>query len=182
MMGYPLRHVGCWFGLACLALAAGPVIAADELTARLSLCRGIADVTLRATCYDRFTDSLTARTAPAPQAAASAAAPSTAARTAPPRVAARAPAPGFGADSLPREQREAEEEEGEMSATVAEVTRDPRGFALITLDNGQVWRQTEGLPSRVKQSSAVTIKPGLLGSYFLVSDSPRESYRVRRMQ
>jgi hypothetical protein len=55
-----------------------------------------------------------------------------------------------------------------ISATVASVERRREGHFVVTLDNGQVWVQSE-LNSRadVRVGDLVTVRRGALGSYLL---------------
>jgi hypothetical protein len=96
----------------------------------------------------------TAATAPAP---ASASAPALATATRPPR-----PQP--------------------ISAQVVAIANESPGIVTITLDNGQVWEQTETRAGfRVLLHHGVTIAPGVFGSYLLTTDDHRTA-RVRRIR
>jgi hypothetical protein len=68
-------------------------------------------------------------------------------------------------------------------STLASVLYDGQGAFVVTLQNGQVWRQmdAEMAPKvRLKVGAHVTITPGALWSYNLkTNDSPR-SYKVER--
>lgn len=57
-----------------------------------------------------------------------------------------------------------------VAMTVSSLRRVPTGEFVVTMDNGQVWTQTEiNSKARIRAGSAVTIKRGLLGSYRLVT-------------
>ncbi len=62
-------------------------------------------------------------------------------------------------------------------ATVVRVVPRPHGEQAFVLDNGQTWEQAESMESLdVKLHDTVSIKPGILGAFFL--STPR-SQRVR---
>jgi hypothetical protein len=62
-------------------------------------------------------------------------------------------------------------------ATVVRVVPRPHSEQAFVLDNGQTWEQTESMENLdVKLHDTVTIKPGILGAFFL--NTPR-SQRVR---
>jgi hypothetical protein len=89
---------------------------------------------------------------------------------------------GFG---KPPPAREAEVKE--ISATVAEFSRTPRGRAVFILDNGQVWRQIDSDSTEVRDPPAgramrVTIGTGALGSYNLAIEGRAGSVKVRRLK
>lgn len=68
-----------------------------------------------------------------------------------------------------------------ISSRVSAVKLQPRGELVLTLDNGQVWQQTEAIPGfPVTQGDVVAIKTGALGSYRLVAPSGRVT-RVTRV-
>jgi hypothetical protein len=160
-----------------IALAAFATLAAEaaELPPALKACRTIAEDSARARCYDRLIDEAN----PPPQTSrASPAAP----------VAAPAPIPAaqaqrFGEHDLPRAQRPAEPAEpDEIVAKVTTITRDTHGRVTVTLDNGQTWRQAENDAITVRVGNSVTIKRGLMGAFYLVPETTRRSYQVRRLQ
>lgn len=128
---------------------------------------------------------------PTPQAAVPVARPTTSAQTAPTRSPAPpartasvpTPAPQFGDDSLPAERRaQAKSDDDHMRAKISQVKKDRYGNAVVTLDNGQVWRQTEGITFNAPTGSDIVIKKGMLGSYFLAMADGNRSVRVKRVQ
>ncbi len=69
-----------------------------------------------------------------------------------------------------------------ITARVASATRQASGRYLITLENGQVWLQTEDeLGFRPRNGSSVSIKRGLLGSYWMTADK-YYAVAVRRLR
>ena len=60
---------------------------------------------------------------------------------------------------------------------------DGQGAFVITLQNGQVWRQTDaevGAKVRFRIGTTVTIKPGALSSYNLQAGDNNHIYKVQR--
>lgn len=68
-----------------------------------------------------------------------------------------------------------------ITARVLSVTRIKSGQFIVTLDNGQTWRQGEGESyAPLDADETVTIKKAALGSYILITSGGR-SIRVRRV-
>lgn len=60
------------------------------------------------------------------------------------------------------------EEVESVSSTVAGALRDGLGAWLVTLENGQVWRQTDSMRlRRIRRGDEATVRRGALGGYFL---------------
>jgi hypothetical protein len=176
---------------ACLvALATGPASAADELRLALDNCRSLANDGERLACYDRAAGRILAQ---APEPAATAATPAAAAPAAATAATATVAAPSPGdADNFGRERALAAEEAkrkeqetraiGELSANVTDIDTRVDGLMTITLDNGQVWRQTRpDSMFRLKTGDPIRIQPGAMKSFILSGPSNR-STRVSRVQ
>jgi hypothetical protein len=70
----------------------------------------------------------------------------------------------------------------QLQAQVTKVSTKPHGELVVTLENGQVWTETQtSSGARVKAGDRVTIKPGALGSFLLVAPNGR-SARVTRVR
>lgn len=174
-------------------LAVGPASAADEIRAELDTCRSLANDSERLACYDRAAGRILAKTA-APEPAPSAAAPVTAAPAATgPAAAATAAVSTSGAEDnfgrervLAAEETKRKEEQtraiGELSAIATDIDTRMDGLMTITLDNGQVWRQTRpDSMFRLKTGDRVKIQPGAMKS-FILSGPSNKSTRVSRVQ
>lgn len=60
----------------------------------------------------------------------------------------------------------------ELTAHLASVSRNLAGRAVFTLDNGQVWRQSESRASfEARTGDAVKISRGGMGSFWLSTDT-----------
>jgi hypothetical protein len=75
----------------------------------------------------------------------------------------------------------------EISATVVEFARTLRGKALFILDNGQVWRQTDGDSTVLRDPAAgapmkVTIATGAFTSYNLTIEGRNGLIKVVRVK
>jgi len=83
--------------------------------------------------------------------------------------------------------RKAHEQSGEsaksqiLKAQIVGVSERARGELVITLDNGQIWAQTQASFARVKPTDTVTIEQGVLGA-FILSTSTHSSMKVRRIR
>lgn len=69
----------------------------------------------------------------------------------------------------------------EITAAIAELREGVTGY-VVTLDNGQVWRQTEvrTLPP-VRVGDAVTIRKGLMGGYRMTFHRQQRTIAVKRV-
>ena len=67
-------------------------------------------------------------------------------------------------------------------STLSRVQYDNRGAFIVTLDNGQVWRQVnvEGGKAPLRMGTRVSITPGVLWTYNLKSADDARSYKVER--
>ena len=69
----------------------------------------------------------------------------------------------------------------ELTAHLASVSRNSAGRAVFTLDNGQVWRQSETRASfEARAGDAVKISRGAMGSFWLSTDT-HNCTRVERV-
>ena len=189
-------------GLAFASLLTAGAVQAQTLD--FGSCVRIEDLSARLACYDRAAGRAPAAAPAATQAApapAPASAPRAAAATAtvpvPPAPSPRMPADpvaGFGAQSVPGNRDDAltaakvqkREEQAalpkEIQARVTAVQRRPRGEHVLTLDNGQVWEQTEyRAEPRYSAGDTVVIRRGLLGSFLLTQQKGSPATRVKRI-
>ena len=171
---------------------------ADALTDELAVCRDLpSTVEARLICYDNAVDrnkpqartspptSSTPQPAPAAEApAAPAPAPAAAATT------SIAPAPELSQEELfgksgDEVQQAVEEVSGtarieSLSATVAKLQKSGNGKIVVTLDNGQTWRQSDSTDLRLRTGDEIRIRRALLGSYMMQKVGSKRSMRVKR--
>jgi hypothetical protein len=125
--------------------------------------------------------------APAPVAAAPVAPAPVAAAPVPAAAPAAAPEAQFGAEALKKETRAATgqpEPLDEIHGVIAKLAFSPIGRAIVTLDNGQVWRQVEGDTDHFKgkQGETATVARALLGSYNLTVEGRNQMIKVQRVR
>jgi hypothetical protein len=160
-----------------LALGCASALAAEgpaRLPANVEACAEVKDAAQRAACYDREV-AITRGAARTP-----------AASTPPARAAVAPPAASadFGSESLVRKPQPADQAPV-LEARIAELTEQLPGTYIITLDNGQVWRQPEARAAFVlKPGDEVRIKKGAMGSYrmWLESQGSKRWVRVLRVR
>lgn len=75
----------------------------------------------------------------------------------------------------------------QLTATVAEFAKTPRGKSIFILDNGQVWRQLDSDSDEVFEPAPgkamkVTIEAGYLGGYNLSVEGRNGIIKVRRLR
>lgn len=100
----------------------------------------------------------------------------------PTRVNRAAPDQGFGVTGgvLAQQQAKQNAQPSEITARVTVVATQPRGELVMTLENGQVWEQTQsGSKFRAKVGDTVTIKAAALNSYMMVAASGRATKVTR---
>jgi len=143
-----------------LLFLSSPALAADD---ELLECRQIEDIEKRLTCYDQYVDSQhkTAEPNPVPDAEFL-----------------------FGTNDA-EVQRIVEttlaiEQIDHIVATVSEVRKSATNKLTVTLDNGQVWRQLDSQPLRLKSGESVIVREASLSSYLMAKQSGGRSIRVKR--
>lgn len=157
------------FGVA-LPLWAGVLASAwaNPAAADWQRCRQVGDTAARLACYDKLADLAAAQ-------AASPVAATTPAAIAP----AKTPTERFG-----MEQKAAQE--GAADTITSVLPGDFEGWepkTKFTLANGQVWQVTDG--SRVywpAKSPKVTIRRGVLGTFYLEVEGLNSIAKVKRLQ
>lgn len=147
-----------------LLLSLGLPLASHAEGGDLRSCRAIADKTARLACYDAL--PLPGAAAPAAQAAP---------MPAPTAVAPATAAAQFG---LPQPARESEDTLQSQIVGRFEGWRPKQAF---TLANGQVWRVSDDSSAYYNlESPRVTIKRGMLGSFYMSIEGVNQTPRVRR--
>ena len=192
--------------IAGVVFCAGAV-AAPNLEAAIGSCAAQPDAKARLACYDAVAAQLktTPTAAPAAQVSAAASAPAanppTAASAPAAQVSAADSAPAakppaatstpaeFGAENLSQPAREAAgqpEPLDEIKSGVTEVYFSPFGRFIVTLANGQIWRQLDSDTGRARFNKnggdTVTISRGFIGSYNLVVDGHNGLFKVARIK
>ncbi len=171
--------------------------AAAELPQELIDCRKITSAVARLDCYDQTIDAhkksassrasgagLEGRSEPAP-ATAEPAAVTTATTTIAQPAGDISPEALFGKNNEELQQSVQEatgtHEIDRIESFVAKIRASASGKAIITLDNGQVWAQTDNSRLRLSGYDKVTIRRASLGSYLLYKSGSKTSMRVKRI-
>ncbi len=159
-----------WIGLSVLIAGNAVVIAAEAENALthvdVSRCVDLAGSADRLACYDAA--AAKARGAASTTNAGGASGSVAAAAKATPARAGDDSAATFG--KTPAQVVKGADGQQELHATVAALQAAPQGGAwIITLSNGQIWRQTVPEPFNLKQGYAVRIYPSRWGSNYRLS-------------
>lgn len=155
---------------------------ARDALAEVAKCADVTDSTDRLKCFDRA--AALAKTALAPSSQ--------------PAAEKRSFLDWFGFSKPPSPPKTVEEygkpaptadADGITSVTssVLEFARTSRGLSVFILENGQIWRQSEGDTSVVRDPPAgqpmkVTIENGFLGSYNLTIEGRHGLIKVTRLK
>lgn len=164
----------------CCFAAASSGAATDD-------CRALADDARRLACYDQL---FPPRDMPAQPATAQPLTPSTpqpgrsdAGPAQDSSQPAATPGPDFGFNQAQRRASgiaDDPKDKESISATVTAVRNMPGGQFVVTLDNAQVWRQSEAdWWVSPKKGDRVTISRGILGSFMLLT-ADKMATHVRR--
>lgn len=172
-------------GIFHVALAAG-LLASGGVAAQIEgfkACASVSDGAKRLACYDAALAAVDSQAAARlaeqrrmAEVAAARAAEEAKARKEQERLAA------FGAQGTLKSAEADDESVKQISANIAELNEGVSGF-VVTLDNGQVWRQIEArtLPP-VRVGDAVTIRKGMIGGYRLTFERQQRTIPVKRVK
>ena len=162
----------------------GAAAVADELRDKLDRCNDLADADARLACYDAAVDPGRQGAAAGPVAAEPQPAAPVQAESASTGTGTLSQEDLFGksGDEMERTVREATGSEpiDSLGATVSKLQRYSYDKVLITLDNGQVWKQIDGSSLRLRVGDAVEIERASLGSFMLKKQGSKRSMRVSR--
>ncbi len=157
-----------WLGVALLPVTDGLAGAPSRLEGLLA-CRSIPEAGARLECFDRESASL----AVAPVAASPA--------------PAMPPEKAFGLPPLAVAEAQASRIEqpasiDSLTGRVVGLSLGENGRVVVTLDNGQVWRQLmAGEDLNLKLGDTVRLSRGIVGSYFMKVPSGR-TCKVNRLR
>jgi len=79
-------------------------------------------------------------------------------------------------------KRIAEEAPDSIEATIAGIQEAAYGKLLITLDNGQVWRQNDSARVNWESGDPVIVERALFGSFFMKQPDGGRRMRVKRVK
>ena len=148
---------------------------------RLLACSEINDTTNRLACYDNLAEAIATPTAAAvapttPEETTETQANPAATATEPASTAGTVattstdPEEGFG-----KEHWVSERDSPALAARVTAVRKNAYGKLVVSLDNGQVWRQVKSEKVRIAVDDSILIERGMLNSFFFqVNDNNRK--------
>jgi hypothetical protein len=179
----------CVFALSATQTSSGAGLRQDLID-----CRETASSAARLDCYDRLADAHTASPGDsvdigtdeidAPADATAPAAAVTAAEAATPAVmVSQEELFGKSGAEVRKSVQEATdtEEVDEIAARISKIRKSGSGYLVITLDNGQVWKQTDSSRLRLSDNDVVTIHRAALGSFMLRKADGKTTMRVKRI-
>ncbi|QDE29889.1 hypothetical protein [Shewanella polaris] len=152
------------------------VYANSNLGQQLSICAAKTDKLERLICYDE----LAANAKPSAHIMAPA---SPKVVTAKPSVAVPVVrAPVESVDTFGLKKKVVEKQIDKIYFEVSAVKKGPYDELIITLTNGQVWKQTNPERYKVIKGQRIFIKSGALSSFLLGNDERKATTRVRRLK
>lgn len=157
-------------------------VQAETLAQAMEKCRSVSNSVKRLVCYDQLAQrannledsGLTEFYANRPVVMAS----PEARRNLDATETQSAPQNSFGLEKRMAEQKS--EEVSELRAVVGKVEETQRGKLIITLQDGQIWRQTDSQILSLSAGDSITISRGMLGAFYLSKDGRNQSIRVKR--
>ena len=157
-----------------LLFLAQPALTAEEA---LTKCRQIEAIAERVVCYDEIVDSHTPMESR-----------DSVETTTPPEIAEFVSVPDaqslFGTSDAEAkrivETSLAIEQIDEIVAVVTDVRKSMTRKLTVILDNGQIWRQLDNQPMRLKSGETVIVRKASLGSFLMEKRSGSRSIRVKR--
>jgi len=168
---------------AFLALTLPGAVPAEALGEELRVCRDLTDDHARLACYDAAVDRSRKSADPGPEPSAENTAGSTAAEPAA-TAASLSQEDLFGKTSKEIERSVEQATGGEridsLSATVTRLRKFGYDKVLITLENGQLWKQIDASSLRLRVGDTVEIERAALGSFILRKPGNRRWMRVSR--
>ena len=187
----PINRLKCFVNASVLALFITQTAVAAELADTLIECRALPSAVARLDCYDQLADAQTAttnqatKTGTVKRAAPAATVAEAAATVTVEPMASTSQEAVFGKNEA-EILKSAQEVVGtteidQMDARVLEVRKSATGKAVITLDNGQVWKQIDSSNLRLSDDDRVTIRRASLGSFMLRKTDGKVLMRVKRI-
>lgn len=77
--------------------------------------------------------------------------------------------------------KEKKAEASEQTSIVGKVDEDPYGKLIITLSDGQVWKQMDSEQFRLSAGDTVVISRGFMGSFYLKKNGQNKTLLVKRL-
>lgn len=181
-----MKHLIIGLGI---VISGASVAHAQDLISEMQACRTKANNTARLACYDTLTlpsekhhiPSQAGNSSPPAKPIADTASKTqsaSSADSAASTVTRESQVKNFGLAKVIEPQDKVEK----ITSLVSAVQKNPYGKLIVTLESGQVWRQTNSTTLRLKPGQEVYVEEGALGSYFLGKESSNKRIRVKRSQ
>ncbi len=162
---------------------------AETLSNALKSCGQVQNSLKRLVCYDKIVNEMNRygdldqlMSIPAPLSATPSQAPA-AKNNVPQQTQSSAPAKvesAYDDFGLEAQRRSEELRNQKMYAKVVKIEKNARKKRIFFLDNGHVWRETEGISLQIKVGQSIYIERGALGSFHLSRDDVNRRIRVKR--
>lgn len=185
-----LRKPFILVAIAWSAMALSHSVYADQSVAdAMKQCAQTQNSLQRLVCFDRIASRLQDYSDEVlPQARVVTSAPLTSASSQPRVVKSVSTGPSDDVD-LPFEPNNSVEDFGRVEiikdtllASVAAITYDRNDYFTVTLNNGQMWRQTEVSRIKIDVGDRIEIEEGVFGSFILTSEASNRTARVKRVK
>lgn len=160
---------------AFLALTVPGAVPAEALGEELRVCRDLTDDQARLACYDAAVDRSRKSADPGPE-------PSTEKTAGSAASLSQEDLFGKTSKEIERSVEEAtgSEQIDSLSATVTRLRKFGYDKVLITLENGQLWKQIDASSLRLRVGDTVKIERAALGSFILRKPGNNRWMRVSR--
>ncbi|MFT4993068.1 MAG: hypothetical protein ACI965_000085 [Paraglaciecola sp.] len=174
----------------CSLLLMTGLAQAQSIREALINCSQENDSLKRLVCYDRLAAEPNLLLAPAPPQEAKTSASERQAKTRSPALTQPTPMrpdipekATIAADDFGMEHKnKLENAQDKIYAQLTVINKDPYKKLLLTLDNGQRWKQTDSVFLRLRVGEQVYVERGALGSFFLSKDGKNRRLRVKRIK
>jgi hypothetical protein len=70
----------------------------------------------------------------------------------------------------------------QIQGKIVKMRKSAYGKHIITLDNGQVWRQTDSTHLKLVEGQSIAISRGAFGSFFISKESANKRIRAKRVK
>lgn len=176
------------FCAALLLLTPSAFASNVDLKTQLQSCRHISGEEQRLSCFDQIVNQLDSApqqlAAPAPvgPVAQRTTQMSPAIQPVPAPQQAAAPVKQDLTEKFGLKKPNPEEQIEEITSLVKAVGMDLRKKLLITLENGQQWRQIDQEYLNIKPGDRCVVKRGAIGSFLLGIEGVKKKIRVRRVE
>ena len=179
-----------------LLVSASASVQAQTVADALQTCGQVQNSLKRLVCYDDIVKNLNAyggltdlMAVPAPLPARGTQGPAPVnprpAQAAPYVAAPAAASPSASPESqfgLEHRKNESEDRIEKLFASVTKVGKSNKNKVTVTLDNGQVWRQTHSDALRIKVNDRVYVERGVMGAFFMGKESAKKRMKVARVK